>query len=70
MTEEIKGGIGPLEAAAIAAALAQVIAEQEAAALRGPRSRSSAWVDAELHDAGYVDNWSGLRQGLRSVEEG
>ena len=68
MSHEIKGGIGPFEAAAIAAAIARVMAEQEAEALRGPKSRSSAWVTAE-DDEGFADNWNGLRQGVRVTEE-
>lgn len=69
MSSEIKGGIGPLEAAAIAAAIARVMAEQEAESRGRPQSRSSAWVETEPNDEGFADNWSGLRQGSRSLEE-
>lgn len=65
MRFEVVGGAGPAEVAAILAAVAQVVAEQEARLTRRPAEQPSAWVEAVSHDLSFADGWSGLREGLR-----
>ena len=57
MRYEIKGGAGPYEAAAIVAAIARIIEQQEAAAAEPRLSpRQSAWVNALWVDQELLDD--------------
>jgi hypothetical protein len=54
---EIRGGAGPYEAAAIAAAIAHITEEQAAAAATPrPRNQQSAWVAALWSEGETVDD--------------
>lgn len=65
MRFDVVGGAGPAEVAAILAAVAQIVVEQEARLTGRPAQQSSAWVDAVSHELTFAESWSGMRDGLR-----